>query len=69
MIPEDRAVKRVKHRVRSGGHDVPEDKIRERHRRLWALVADAIVRCDRLETIIPRVLSGERLREDSVHCR
>jgi predicted ABC-type ATPase len=30
MIPEDLAVERVKRRVRHGGHDVPEDKIRER---------------------------------------
>ncbi|WP_006243460.1 zeta toxin family protein [Mycolicibacterium tusciae] len=42
LIPEDLAVERVKRRVRHGGHDVPEDKIRERHRRLWRLVADAI---------------------------
>ena len=42
LIPEDLAVERVKRRVRHGGHDVPEGKIRERHRRLWQLVADAI---------------------------
>ena len=42
LIPEDLAVERVKRRVRHGGHDVPEDKIRERHRRLWQLVAAAI---------------------------
>jgi hypothetical protein len=35
------AVERVRHRVRAGGHDVPETKVRERDR-LWALVADAI---------------------------
>ena len=35
LIPADLAVERVKHRVRAGGHDVPERKIRERHRRLW----------------------------------
>jgi predicted ABC-type ATPase len=46
LIPENLAVERVKHRVQSGGHDVPEAKIRERHRRLWSLVADAIARCD-----------------------
>ena len=34
LIPEDLAVERVKHRVMAGGHDVPESKIRERHRRL-----------------------------------
>jgi predicted ABC-type ATPase len=42
LIPEDLAVERVKRRVRHGGHDVPEGKIRERHRRLWPLVANAI---------------------------
>jgi len=41
LIPEDLSVARVAHRVRRGGHDVPEDKIRTRHRRLWALVARA----------------------------
>lgn len=42
LIPEDLAVERVRRRVQHGGHDVPESKIRERHRRLWQLVADAI---------------------------
>ena len=46
LIPEDLAVERVRQRVQAGGHDVPEDKIRERHRRLWPLVAEAIVRSD-----------------------
>lgn len=42
MVPENLAVERVARRVRHGGHDVPEDKVRERHRRLWPLVASAI---------------------------
>lgn len=42
LIPEGLAVERVRRRVRHGGHDVPEGKIRERHRRLWHLVAEAI---------------------------
>ncbi|GFG65296.1 hypothetical protein MKUB_27860 [Mycobacterium kubicae] len=46
LIPEALAVERVKRRVRHGGHDVPESKIRERHRRLWRLVADAVEKCD-----------------------
>ncbi len=46
MIPEDLAVERVLHRVQAGGHAVPPDKIRERHRRLWSLVAEAVLRCD-----------------------
>jgi predicted ABC-type ATPase len=46
LVPEDLAVERVKRRVLHGGHDVPEDKIRERHRRLWALVTSAIELAD-----------------------
>jgi predicted ABC-type ATPase len=46
LVPEELAVQRVKHRVIAGGHDVPEDKIRQRYQRLWALVATAIARCD-----------------------
>ncbi len=42
VIPEDLAVLRVRTRVEVGGHDVPEIKIRERHRRLWAYVRDAV---------------------------
>ncbi len=46
IVPEDLAVHRVAHRVASGGHAVPEDKIRSRYQRLWPLVAAAIVRAD-----------------------
>jgi predicted ABC-type ATPase len=46
IIPEQLAVYRVKYRVSAGGHDVPEDKIRQRFQRLWPLVAAAILRCD-----------------------
>lgn len=46
LIPEDLAVHRVRHRVAAGGHDVPEDKIRDRYRRLWQLVAVAAARAD-----------------------
>ncbi|MET0475854.1 MAG: zeta toxin family protein [Mycobacterium sp.] len=46
MIPEALAVERVLHRVQAGGHAVPTEKIRERHRRLWSLVAEAIPWCD-----------------------
>lgn len=45
MIPEDLAVERVAHRVAAGGHDVPTDKIRARHQRLWGIVAAAVDRC------------------------
>jgi len=41
-VPEDLAVARVAKRVSLGGHAVPENKVRERYRRLWPLVADAI---------------------------
>jgi predicted ABC-type ATPase len=50
LVPEDLAVLRVAYRVQAGGHPVPEHKVRERFQRLWALVADAITRCD--QTII-----------------
>lgn len=47
LVPEELAVRRVAYRVRAGGHDVPERKIRERYRRLWPLVAQAISIADR----------------------
>lgn len=46
LVPEDLSVERVRHRVLAGGHRVSEDKIRERHRRLWDLAAQAIESCD-----------------------
>lgn len=46
MVPEDLSVQRVAHRVASGGHAVPEDKIRQRYQRLWPLVIEAIGRTD-----------------------
>jgi predicted ABC-type ATPase len=57
LIPENLAVERVRHRVRAGGHDVPEEKIRQRHRRLWVPVADAIASSD-----ICTVYDNTRLR-------
>lgn len=42
MVGEETAVHRVAARVAAGGHSVPEDKIRQRYRRLWALVAAAV---------------------------
>lgn len=42
MVPEDLAVARVANQVETGGHAVPEDKVRERYRRLCPLVASAI---------------------------
>jgi predicted ABC-type ATPase len=43
LVPEELAVRRVQYRVRAGGHDVPEHKIRERYHRLWPQVAQAIL--------------------------
>jgi predicted ABC-type ATPase len=61
MIPEDLAVERVLHRVQAGGHAVPPEKIRERHRRLWALVADAVPRCDGVTVYDGSDLRGPRI--------
>lgn len=44
LIPEELAVERVRYRVLAGGHQVPEDKIRQRYRRLWDLVVIAAMR-------------------------
>lgn len=41
MVIEDMSVERVRHRVNAGGHSVPEEKIRDRYRRLWANVVEA----------------------------
>jgi predicted ABC-type ATPase len=46
MVPEDLSVARVAYRVAAGGHDVPEEKIRARHRRLWPVVASAAALVD-----------------------
>ena len=46
MVPEDLAVARVAYRSAAGGHDVPVEKIRQRHRRLWPIVAAAVPLAD-----------------------
>ena len=61
MIPEQLAVERVRHRVRAGGHSVPEDKIRERYQRLWGLVARAILRCNSATVYDSSGLAGPRI--------
>ncbi|HSV51919.1 MAG TPA: AAA family ATPase [Burkholderiaceae bacterium] len=43
----DLSVLRVAHRKREGGHDVPEDKIRERYERNQALIKTAVLQADR----------------------
>lgn len=47
LVPEELAVRRVAYRVRAGGHDVSERKIRERYHRLWPLIAQAVSIADR----------------------
>lgn len=46
LVPEDLAVIRTRLRAEQGGHSVPEAKVRERYRRLWANVEQAIQLCD-----------------------
>ena len=57
LVPEDLAVERVRHRALAGGHDVPEAKVRQRHRRLWGPVGEGIALSD-----IATVYDGSRLR-------
>lgn len=47
MVPVEVTVLRVRDRVRRGGHEVPEDKIRARYDRLWELVVAARAAADR----------------------
>jgi predicted ABC-type ATPase len=61
LIPEELAVERVKRRVKAGGHEVPEDKIRQRYQRLWPLVATAIARCDSATVYDNSSLKGPRI--------
>lgn len=49
LLPVDVAVSRVAERVEHGGHDVPEQKIRERYARLWDLIAKARAKAHRTE--------------------
>lgn len=61
LIPEELAVSRVAHRVRAGGHSVPQNKIRERYHRLWALLAQAIARCDQATVYDNSGIKGPRI--------
>lgn len=47
LVPVELSVNRVAERVRRGGHEVPETKIRERYERLWPLVTEARPTADR----------------------
>jgi predicted ABC-type ATPase len=61
LIPEELAVRRVAYRVRAGGHPVAENKIRERYRRLWALLAAAIPRCEQATVYDNSGIKGPRI--------
>jgi predicted ABC-type ATPase len=61
LIPEDLAATRVRYRVAAGGHDVPETKIRERYRRLWPLVAEAMAQADSATVYDNSRRSGPRI--------
>lgn len=49
------------HRVASGGHSVPEAKIRERYRRLWSLVARAMAFADTATVYDNSAIGGPRI--------
>jgi predicted ABC-type ATPase len=61
LIPEELAVQRVSHRVSAGGHNVPENKIRQRYQRLWPLVATAMTRSDTATVYANSTLKGPRI--------
>lgn len=46
LVPVDLTVQRVLERVRRGGHEVPEQKIRDRYARLWDHLSAAILIAD-----------------------
>jgi predicted ABC-type ATPase len=47
IIPVSLTVVRVAHRAGRGGHTVPENKVRGRFERLWAVVVPAVAIADR----------------------
>jgi predicted ABC-type ATPase len=61
LIPDELAVQRVAHRVSAGGHPMAENKIRDRYHRLWALVTEAIMRCDQATVYDNSGLKGPRI--------
>ena len=60
LVPPDLSVARVARRVAAGGHNVPEDKIRQRSARLWPLVAEAIVLATSASVYDSSYLDGPR---------
>ncbi|TSE01141.1 AAA family ATPase [Skermania sp. ID1734] len=61
LVPVELSVARVRYRVAAGGHSVPEDKIRGRHARLFANVAEAIALADEAFVYDNSELAGPRL--------
>ncbi len=51
IVPVDLTVQRVRERVRRGGHEVPEQKIRDRYERLWEHLAEAVRIADVTEVL------------------
>lgn len=51
IVPVELTVQRVLERVRRGGHEVPEQKIRERYERLWGHLRGAIRIADVTEVL------------------
>ncbi|UZG59999.1 zeta toxin family protein [Rhodococcus opacus] len=61
MIPEELAVQRVRYRAQAGGHEVPEDKIRQRYQRIWSLLAQAFPRSDHVTVYDNSSSTGPRI--------
>ncbi|MFV0494250.1 zeta toxin family protein [Mycobacterium sp.] len=61
LIPENLAVERVRQHVLHGGHHVPKDKIRARHRRMWPILAEAIELADIATVYDNSRLDGPRI--------
>lgn len=75
LVPEELTVVRTRLRLRQGGHSVPEDKVRQRYRRLWPLIEQAIDAADEVFVydnssarrpfrIVGRYVNGEVLMQD-----
>ncbi len=61
LVPENLTVARVERRVSAGGHSVPEEKVRQRYQRLWALVARAMDASAQATVYENSTLSGPRI--------
>lgn len=61
LVPEELTVLRVERRVASGGHRVPEAKVRQRYGRLWSLAGRAMLVCDSSTVYDNSAHSGPRI--------